>query len=145
MIKSMSIATLLTMLMAACIAAVTPLRAENTAANADQGKATVVYTAEFTGAGGHVTSGNVIISTKNGKTTVTLDKSFSLDGAPDPKLAFGKDGYVKETIFSKLGKLKGAQTYDVPATLDVADYNELWLWCEKFNVPLGVAKLTKSS
>ncbi|MHC4615567.1 MAG: hypothetical protein ACYTAU_18570 [Planctomycetota bacterium] len=25
--------------------------------------------------------------------------------------------------------------------MDVADFNEVWIWCEKFSVPLGTAKL----
>lgn len=136
--KTLSIATLVSLLIMACIAAVTPLRAESSA------KA-VIYTAEFQNAGGHVTTGNVTIEERDGKTIVTLDSSFSLDGAPDPKLAFGNDGYVKGTIFTKLNKLKGAQSYEVPANLSVGDYNELWLWCEKFSVPLGVAKLVKAN
>ncbi|WP_432612907.1 DM13 domain-containing protein, partial [Litoreibacter halocynthiae] len=35
----------------------------------------------------------------------------------------------------------GASTYKIPAGIDPDDYNEVWIWCEKFNVPLGVAKL----
>ncbi|MEM9371265.1 MAG: DM13 domain-containing protein, partial [Pseudomonadota bacterium] len=38
----------------------------------------------------------------------------------------------------------GEQVYVIPAGLDVADFNEIWIWCEKFSVPLGVAKLSLS-
>ncbi|MEO1206307.1 MAG: DM13 domain-containing protein [Pseudomonadota bacterium] len=147
MITSMktSIAALLTLLVIATLAAITPTQAEDAIRVVEQPTGAVVYTASFTGAGGHVTTGAVTIETKGGKTIVTLGEDFSLDGAPDPKLAFGKNGYAKDTIFTKLKNHKGAQVYEVPGTINVADYNELWLWCEKFNVPLGLAKLTKSS
>ena len=43
-----------------------------------------------------------------------------------------------------MGKLKAntcKHAFDVPAGVDAAAYNEVWIWCEKFNVPLGVAQL----
>ena len=74
-------------------------------------------------------------------TLVVLEPDFKFDGAPDPKLGFGKDGYLKSTQFSDLKSNRGTQTYDIPATIDPADYTELWVWCEKYSVPLGVATL----
>lgn len=46
----------------------------------------------FSGLSNHVTTGSVTVKTKNGKTEIILGKDFSFDGAPDPKLAFGKGG-----------------------------------------------------
>ena len=95
----------------------------------------------FVGKSNHVTSGKVsIVKTASGYQLV-LEDSFKFDGAPDPKLAFGKNGYDKGTLFSKLNKNSGKQVYALPASIDVAKYNEVWVWCEKFSVPLGVAKL----
>jgi len=96
----------------------------------------------FVGKSDHVTTGKVRIVKDGEVTKGILAADFNLDGAPDPKLAFGKDGYVEGTIFSKLNKLTGEQEYVLPATVDVSQYNEVWVWCEKFNVALGVAKLT---
>ena len=67
-----------------------------------------------------------------------------LDGVPDPVLGFGKDGYVKATQFSKLNAKAGLQVYALPAEFDVATYNEVYVWCAKFGVPLGVAKRDKN-
>ena len=53
----------------------------------------------------------------------------------------GKNGYVKTTQFSALKSNIGEQTYELPATIDPADYTEVWVWCEKYSVPLGVAQL----
>ena len=94
----------------------------------------------FTGASGHVTSGGVQIVQDGDGFVVKLAPDFSLDNAPDPKVGFGKDGkYVEGTLIGKLDSLTGEQTYRVPAGLDATDFTEVFIWCEKFSVPLGVA------
>lgn len=99
--------------------------------------------ATFTGASDHITTGGVtIVKNADGTATVTLDDDFSLDGAPDPRVAFGKDGaYVPAGDLGALKMLNGKQVYTVPASVNVDDYNEIYIWCLKFSVPLGVAKL----
>lgn len=97
----------------------------------------------FTGASDHITTGGVqIIKTADGGAVVILDSDFSLDGAPDPRVGFGKDGTFSDA--SDLGVLRsttGVQVYIVPATVNVDDFNEVYIWCKKFAVPLGVAAL----
>ncbi|MDX1540968.1 MAG: DM13 domain-containing protein [Geminicoccaceae bacterium] len=96
----------------------------------------------FTGASGHETSGGVTVRTDERGTVVVLGDDFSLDGAPDPRLGFGNDGsYDPSTTFAPLDRHEGAQDYEVPATIDPAAYNEFYIWCERFSVPLGVARL----
>ena len=96
---------------------------------------------EFTGKSNHVTRGRAEVVTVNGKSQVMLLDDFWFDGAPDPKVALGRDGFDKSTLMGKLNANEGKQTYDVPASIDASQYNEVWIWCEKFNVPLGVATL----
>ena len=72
---------------------------------------------------------------------VVLDPDFRFDGAPDPKLGFGKNGYVKSTQFSALKSNRGRQSYPIPSSLDPTAYGEFWIWCQKFAVLLGVAIL----
>jgi hypothetical protein len=91
----------------------------------------------FTGKKGHVTTGTVEVL----KDQVVLLDDFTFDGAPDPKVAFGKDGYDAKTLMGPLTSNKGKSTYAIPAGINPDDYNEVWIWCEKFNVPLGLAKL----
>ncbi len=96
----------------------------------------------FRGASSHETSGMVELVTENGQTTVRLKSNFNFDGAPDPKVGFGSNG--KYDGKSDLGALKsnsGEQSYAVPASLDISGYNEVYIWCKKYSVPLGVAKL----
>ncbi len=96
---------------------------------------------KLAGASGHQAGGTIAIVKDGGVTKLLLKADFSMQAAPDAKLGFGKDGYIKGTIFSKLEKPQGAQEYVIPASVDLTKYNEVWVWCEKFNVPLGVAKL----
>ncbi len=99
----------------------------------------VLASGAFRGQSGHAASGGVrVVKTAQG-TVVVLEPDFKFDGAPDPKLGFGNNGYLESTQFSALESNSGEQTYDIPAAIDPADYTELWVWCEKYSVPLGVA------
>ena len=92
--------------------------------------------AEFSGESNHVTTGRAEIVKADGKATIHL----LFDGAPDPKVALGNNGYDASTLMGPLTANKGASSYEVPAGINVDDYNEVWIWCERFNVPLGVAR-----
>jgi hypothetical protein len=100
-------------------------------------------TGTFTGASDHITTGGVtIVKNADGTATVTLHEDFSLDGAPDPHVGFGKDGrFAPEANLGILKNISGRQSYVVPASIDVDDFNEIYIWCLKFAVPLGVATL----
>ncbi|MEL7488116.1 MAG: DM13 domain-containing protein, partial [Pseudomonadota bacterium] len=120
------------------------------AAHADLGQQSgaaptaVVQSGSFEGLSDHVTKGGVsILHTASGYVAV-LEGDFSLDGAPSPTLGFGKNGFVKETEFTKLESKKGLQVYAIPASINPADYDEFYVWCAKFSVPLGVASLTSA-
>jgi hypothetical protein len=96
----------------------------------------------FSGASGHSTSGSVTVTETAGAATLQLSSNFSLDGAPDPWIGFGKDGrFVAATRFVALGSHTGAQTYTVPSSVDLDAVNEVYIWCHKFSVPLGVARI----
>jgi hypothetical protein len=101
----------------------------------------VIARGSFTGKSGHATSGGVSVKKTAEGPVVVLEPDFRFDGAPDPKLGFGKNGYDKSAKFSALKSNSGEQTYALPGSIDPADYNEIWVWCERYAVPLGVAKL----
>lgn len=96
----------------------------------------------FVGKSGHTVSGTVtIVKTAKG-IEARLGSDFSLDNAPGPWLGFGNGGrYDKASQFSRLGNKTGAQTYKLPARIDVSKYKEFYVWCRPFGVPLGVAKI----
>lgn len=101
-----------------------------------------VFAGSFEGRSDHITTGAVTIRKSDGAYYVVLENSFSLDGAPDPKLGFGANGAIAvETIFSPLEAKSGYQVYRLPASIDPAAYSELYVWCEQFSVPLGVATI----
>ena len=97
----------------------------------------------FVGASNHVTSGGVtVVKHADGSATVTLADNFSLDGGPDPRVGFGKNGtFTAGTDVGLLKALKGGQSFKVPASINVDDFNEVYIWCLEFAVPLGVAQL----
>ena len=113
------------------------LAAPVTASAEDQ----VLASGKFRGQSGHAASGGVsVVKTVKG-TLVVLEPDFRFDGAPDPKLGFGKNSYVESTQFSILKSNSGKQTYEIPSSINPADYTEVWVWCERYSVPLGVATL----
>ena len=101
----------------------------------------LVASGTFTGKSGHATKGRVSVQKSADGYVVELGEDFSLDGAPDPKLAFGKSGGKTPKSFAVLKSNTGAQTYPVPAAIDVGQYDEFYIWCDKYSVPLGHARL----
>jgi len=107
-----------------------------------QGIAETQLQGSFTGASDHITSGTVTVTKENNEYVVILGPDFSLDGAPDPKVGFGTSG--KYDIKSQLGHLNsntGEQKFKIPADLNIESYDEIYIWCEAYSVPLGVAKV----
>lgn len=103
-----------------------------------------IASGSFTGANDHITTGGVqIVKTADGGAVVILDSDFSLDGAPDPRVGFGRDGeYAAATDLGALQNLTGVQVYVVPPTVNVDDFNEVYIWCLKFGVSLGSADIS---
>lgn len=101
----------------------------------------VVVKGNFEGRSKHITTGGVTIKKSGDGYVVEWGENFSLDGAPDPKLGFGKGGkFDHGTTFSELKSKTGGQSYTT-GTFDGKKHDEIYVWCEKFNVPLGVATL----
>ena len=97
----------------------------------------------FKGASNHATSGGVsIVKTTTAQSVVILGPDFSLDGAPEPYVGFGKNGrYDRRASLGKLGNNNGKQVFKVPPNINISTYNEVYIWCRKFGVPLGIATL----
>jgi len=120
-------------LLGAAVFAVNPM-----AASADE----VLGKGAFTGKSGHKTSGSVSIVRTSAGIEVRLGSSFKLDSAPDPWLGFGNNGkYDPASEIAILKSNTGGQVYRIAGPVDVSKYNEFYIWCRKFAVPLGVAKL----
>ena len=61
-------------------------------------------------------------------------KKQAAAAAPAAPAPSGGDGQRSDEIENLRAILQGAG-------INPDDYNEVWIWCERFNVPLGVAKL----
>ena len=90
---------------------------------------------------GHTVSGKVGIYDDHGTKVVLLDPYESQSG-PDLKVYLSKDINASEYI--KLGKLKstmGKQSYNIPGSPDLTQYNYVHIWCEQFTVVFGQAEV----
>ena len=96
----------------------------------------------------HSTQGNVRIVNKSGKHYLELDSSFQTDNGPDllivlhrasqPGAKFAEGDYV---VLGNLQRTNNAQSYEIPANLNLSDYGSVAIWCRKFNVTFGAATL----
>ena len=95
-------------------------------------------TGQLEGRSTHTSSGTAEIAGD----TINLLDDFFLDGAPDPVVGLGRDGtYDPNTFSGELTAMRGASSYTVPAGIDSADYNEVYVWCRAADVPLSVARV----
>ena len=104
--------------------------------------------------GAHETKGTAaIFQLDEGKRTLRLT-NFATSNGPDVRVylvaaADAKDNdTVKNAGFVEVGMLKGNigdQNYDVPATVDLAKYRAVTIWCARFGVNFGTAPLMRDS
>ncbi len=93
----------------------------------------------------HTGTGNVSVIQVGEKYIIRLEENFAVANGPDLYVGLGKDGaYVKGTEVGKLKGNLGSQNYEVPAGVNLLDYNEVWIWCRAFSVGFAKAKLTPS-
>jgi hypothetical protein len=103
---------------------------------------TAISSGTFDGRSDHITTGQVTLEKTATGYQLSFAADFSLDGAPDPVVALGNGETFN--VANKLGALKnksGRQVYQLPAGFTPGQFSEVYVWCEKFSVPLGVAKL----
>ena len=134
--------SVVTLFLIACSGATVDRAAHAADASVSIEGGTVLVQGTFDGRNDHVVTGGVEVVEADGALVLRLLGDFSLDGAPDPKIGFGKGGtYDESTTFTPLGANTGAQAYALPAGFDLAAYDEAYIWCEQFAVALGVASL----
>lgn len=96
----------------------------------------------FSGLSNHTVSGKVEVVETAGGWEIHLGEDFSFDGAPDPRVGFGKGGtFVDPTDFELLRANSGAQVYKVPAEIDPTEFDNVFIWCRQYSVPLGIATI----
>ena len=100
----------------------------------------------------HETKGTAtVFELPDGKRVVRFT-GFETSNGPDVRvfLVAAPDATDNDTVkkagYIELGKLKGTtgdQNYDVPAEADLAKYQAVTIWCNRFNVNFGTAPLTR--
>lgn len=155
-----AISSVLALLMFGCSS--TPQSNSTTATpNAKRGESIVASSSDViaTGnfvAGEHPTKGSVQIINQNGKRFLQLDRQFETStSGPDlvvvlhrsanvlgetkpPAYALQQGSYV---ILAPLKQFNGAQTYEIPADVNLDDYKSAAIWCRRFNATFGAASL----
>lgn len=102
----------------------------------------------------HETTGTVkVIQLPDGSRTLRLENLDTSNGPDlhvwltDAPVKEGKDGWhvFDDGKYVSLGKLKGNkgdQNYALPADLDLKGLTSVSIWCDRFDVSFGAAKLT---
>ena len=93
----------------------------------------------------HTGSGNVSVIQVGDKYILRFEENFEVANGPDLFVGLGRDGeYIKGTEIAALKGNIGSQNYEVPESINLEDYNEIWIWCKAFSVGFAKAKLTLS-
>jgi hypothetical protein len=100
--------------------------------------------------------GGFTISEEGGKKVLSLSGDFMTnDTAPDLKVVFSPSATPlamskppayplkagSYTVLAKLKSSKGAQSYVIPASIDLKAQKSVLIWCEKFNATMAWAPL----
>src|SRR3990167_1968318 len=81
----------------------------------------------------HTGTGNVSVLKVGERYIIRFEENFNVANGPDLYVGLGKDGeYQKGTEIAKLKGNIGSQNYEVPASINLEDYNEVWIWCRGF-------------
>lgn len=93
------------------------------------------------GAAGHMAAGTATLSTDMKGTVLTLS-DIRVDKVPDGRVYLAKGGDHRQGIeLGKLTQFSGSVSFALPETADPADFDQVVIWCEKFNVEIGRASL----
>ncbi len=99
----------------------------------------------FSGIGSHHASGHAVIETNaKGHAVLTIHKA-SIDKVPDGRVYLAKEfDYRNGVEVGKLTTFTGDLHFAIPASVNVADYNTVVVWCKQFDVGIGQARLEPS-
>jgi len=119
------------------------------AATLSEGAAKTLATGMFH-ANAHDTRGTATVLDLGAGRRVLRLTSFATSNGPDVRVYLvaaadvQDDATVKTAGFVELGPMKGNigdQNYEIPATVDLARYRTVTIWCKRFSVNFGSAPL----
>ena len=98
----------------------------------------------FEGRAGHEGKGTVRFITVGEERFVRFEDDFFVTNGPDVRVYLGRGGvYAPETFLGDLKGNKGSQNYKIPEGIDPGTFNEVWIWCRAFSVPMASAVLVQ--
>ena len=93
----------------------------------------------------HQASGTARIILVDGKRYLRFDEDFKTTNGPDLYVYLGKGNttiqYDEDTNLGRLKGNEGSQNYEIPDSLNLDSYSDVWVWCRAFSVPFGKAVL----
>lgn len=101
----------------------------------------------------HDTKGTATVLDLGGGRRVLRLTNFATSNGPDVRIYLvaaadvQDNATVKTAGFVELGPMKGNigdQNYEIPASIDLASYRTVTVWCRRFSVNFGSAPLTAS-
>ena len=102
-----------------------------------------VVSAPVVGTGGHPASGTVRIIEVDGKSYIRYENFKTING-PDLYIYIAKDLDAKEYI--NLGTLRATEgnvNYEIPQSVNLAEYHYVMVWCKQFGVLFNYADISK--
>ena len=94
----------------------------------------------------HRTEGRAVVLNDGTDQRILSLEDFGTDNGPDLNVYLVRDGDVSSG-FVDLGDLKGNvgdQNYEIPADVDLSEYDTVVIWCVRFGVNFGQARLSTS-
>lgn len=102
------------------------------------------------------TTGKARIVTENGHSYLELDSAFSasdqgpdlhvlLDPSAKPPQSYQSQGSGSYVNLGGLQKVKGAQRYPIPDSINLANFKSVSIWCRMANATFGYAPLRPAS
>lgn len=73
---------------------------------------------------------------------VILNDDFRYGGSEAPKVGLGNNGY--KTELARLSSFKGRQVYAIPASVNIDEVSEIWIWDAAGKKGTGLASLVKN-
>ncbi len=94
------------------------------------------------GSGGHHAAGKVTLARgMNNNYQLTLS-DIKVDKVPDGYVYLTRNGdRMHAVVLGTLKQFSGTVSYEVPAGVNPDDFDTLLIWCKKFKVEIGRAKL----
>lgn len=90
----------------------------------------------------HRASGTARLIRTDGRVYVRFEDDFTVTNGPDLFVYLGdKDKYDPNANLGRLKGNEGSQNYEIPSSIDLGGYSEVWVWCRAFSVPFGKAVL----